>query len=250
MEPAKDVLENNIEILFESDDVCVINKPSGMSAHKDGTREEETVADWFVATYPHTKGVGEPLELNNGNVVDRPGVVHRLDKHTSGVMILAKKQEAFAHLKEQFQNRAVEKTYRLFVWGLFKEDEGVIDLPIGRSRGDFRKRSAEFGAKEPLRDAYTAYKVLKQGVEHSYIEAHPKTGRMHQLRVHFKAKGRPLVCDPLYAEKKPCGSDASLGLSRLALHAHTLTLLWPGDTEKKQFTAPVPHDFITAEDAL
>lgn len=232
-------------IIFENDDVCVINKPSGISAHADGARHEETVADWLVAHAPSAHGVGEPLVLATGSVVERHGIVHRLDKETSGVMVLAKTQEAFLYLKTQFQDREVAKVYRAFVWGVIKDKEGHIDKPIGRSRSDFRRRSAEFGAKPPLRDAQTLFSVLARNDSFSYVEAKPLTGRMHQIRVHFKAHGNPIVCDKLYLPKREC----ALGFSRLALHAFSLSLSLP-EGVTRTFEAPLPADFLHAEREL
>ncbi|MES2014648.1 MAG: RluA family pseudouridine synthase [Patescibacteria group bacterium] len=233
------------EIIFENDDVLVANKPAGLSVHKDGKREEETLADWFLLRVPSAEGVGEPLVLTNGTVVDRPGIVHRLDKQTSGVIILAKNQEAFLFLKHQFQERLTEKVYRAFLWGELKEEKGVINFPIGRSTSDFRRRSAERGAKPPLRDAVTSWSLIAKGKGFSYVEARPKTGRMHQIRVHFKALQHPLVSDSLYAPKR----ERALGFERLALHALSLTITLPGG-ERKTFEAPLPPDFITAEKEL
>lgn len=251
------------EILYEDADVVVVNKPAGISVHQDGRRKakapegsspgasqgeafrEETLADWFASYVPEAEGVGEPLTLTNGVVVDRPGIVHRLDKETSGVMILAKHQDAFLFLKHQFQERKTTKIYRAFVWGEMKEASGVIELPIGRSRSDFRRRSAERGAKPPLRDALTEWALILGASEFSYVEVRPKTGRMHQIRVHFKALQHPLVADALYAPKRP----SALGFERLALHARSLSLALPnGDT--RTFEAPLPEDFRRAEKAL
>ncbi|MEK7613393.1 MAG: RluA family pseudouridine synthase [Patescibacteria group bacterium] len=234
-----------MDIIFENSDVCVINKPGAMSAHQDGFREEYTVSDWFVEHVPSAKDVGEPLVLKDGTSVPRHGVVHRLDKETSGVMILAKTQEAFLFLKTQFQDREVEKVYRAFLWGEIKVDGGVIDKPIGRSRGDFRTRSAEFGAKPPLREATTNFTVLARGGGFTYVEARPETGRMHQLRVHFKAHGNPIVCDKLYMPRRDC----ALGFSRLALHALSLSLTLPTG-EKHTVEAPLPEDFRQAEEEI
>ncbi len=238
-------MENNMDILFEDDHVCVISKSPGVSVHQDGRQKEETVADWFVSYVPSAREVGEPLVLTDGTTIGRPGIVHRLDKETSGVMVLAKTQESFLFLKKQFQNRTVEKKYRTFVWGALKDSEGSITRSIGRSRSDFRKRSAEYGAKPPLREARTDYTTLLKGTEFSYLEAHPFTGRTHQIRVHFKSRGAPIVCDRLYAEKKPC----TLGFSRLALHAYSLSFTLPTG-EKKTISAPLPEDFEQAEKLL
>lgn len=229
------------EVLYEDADVVVVNKPAGISVHKDGMRDEETLADWFASYVPEARGVGEPLILTNGTIVDRPGIVHRLDKETSGAIILAKHQDAFLFLKHQFQERKTTKVYRAFVWGEMKETSGVIELPIGRSRTDFRRRSAERGAKPPLRDALTEWTLIAKTDEFSYVEVRPKTGRMHQIRVHFKALQHPLVADTLYAPKRP----SALGFERLALHACSLSLSLPnGDT--RTFEAPLPSDFVEA----
>lgn len=236
---------NAVEIIFENKDVMVLNKPARMSVHKDGTRIEETLADWFVAHFPDGSGVGEPLMLTNGTSIDRPGIVHRLDKETSGVIILAKHQDAFLYLKQQFKNREVQKKYRAFLWGVMSDESGTIELPIGRSRSDFRKRSAERGAKAPLRDALTRWRKLSASDDFAYVEALPQTGRMHQIRVHFKALQHPLVGDRLYAPKR----EYALGFDRLALHAVSLTIsISPG--EKHTFEAPLPPDFVEAEKQL
>lgn len=236
---------NAVEVIFENEDVAVLSKPSGLSVHKDGMRVEETLADWFVARFPESKGVGEPLVLANGTSIDRPGIVHRLDKETSGVIILAKHQDSFLYLKQQFKNREVQKKYRAFLWGVMPDESGIIELPIGRSKSDFRKRSAERGAKAPLRDALTKWKKLSASGDFSYVEASPQTGRMHQIRVHFKALQHPLVGDHLYAPKR----EYALGFDRLALHALSLTIsISPG--EKHTFEAQLPSDFIEAEKQL
>ncbi|MEK7530810.1 MAG: RluA family pseudouridine synthase [Patescibacteria group bacterium] len=226
-------------VLFENDDVLVIDKPSGMSMHGDGLRVTEgipTIADWFVAKYPEAAGVGEPLELNDGRTVDRPGIVHRLDKGTSGVVVLAKRQSAYEFLKKQFQDRLVQKEYVAIVWGEMKNDSGTVEYPIGRSVTDFRRRSAEKNAKPPLRDARTDYEVIARGGGFTLVRLRPKTGRMHQIRVHMKAVGHPLVGDGLYAPRR----DASvLGFNRLALHAENLTIILPSG-ETQSFAASLP----------
>ena len=234
------------EIIYEDDAVLVFNKPAGISVHQDGMRTEHTLADWFVARYPNARGVGEPLTLTNGTVVDRPGIVHRLDKGTSGVMILAKTQPVYEWLKAQFQDRHTIKKYHAFVWGEMKTDTGVIDLPIGRSQSDFRRRSAERGAKAPLRDALTEYEVLARGGGFTEVIATPKTGRMHQIRVHFKALSHPLVGDALYAPKR---DEHALGFDRAALHAQSLTVTLPSG-QKHSFEAPLPPDMVAAHKAL
>jgi 23S rRNA pseudouridine1911/1915/1917 synthase len=228
-------------ILFENNELMIINKPSGLVVHPDGRTKERTLVDWILETHPEMKGVGEPLTLQSGEVIDRPGIVHRLDRETSGVLALAKTPEAFLHLKKQFHDREATKVYNAFIYGVPKEKKGVIDRPIGRSASDFRKWSAQRGAKGELRDAVTEYAVLESIPGFAFIEARPKTGRTHQIRVHLKAINHPVVCDKLYA---PNHREA-LGFTRLALHARTLTIeLLAGETITIE--APLPNDFEAA----
>lgn len=235
----------NIEILYEDDDILVINKPAGLVVHPDGRTQEPSVSEWFADKYPNSKDVGESIEKTSGEVIERAGVVHRIDRDTSGILLLAKTNEGHAALKAQFQNREVEKTYHLFVYGDMKDDRGKIDLPIGRSSGDFRKRSAQKGARGELREAVTYFEVLKRSPDKTFtfVEAKPKTGRTHQIRVHFQAIHHPVVADGLYASSKP----KLLGFERLALHARKIlfTNLKGG---KITIEAPYPSDFEHALD--
>ena len=248
MIPANDALGANITILYEDGDVCVIDKPTGLMVHGDGRSTAPTVVDWFLAYTPTARGVGEPGCAGDGTPLERSGVVHRLDRDTSGVLILAKTQEAFIHLKAQFHERQVRKEYRTFVFGTMKERWGTIRRPIGRSNKDFRLRSAERGARGLLRPARTDWEVLTQGREHAYLRVLPKTGRTHQIRVHLKAIGRPIIADPLYISKEWEGRE-TLGFIRLALHAYSLTLLLPSGMEKT-IVASLPPDFERATKAI
>ena len=243
-----DVSEVNITILYEDENVCVIDKPAGLMVHGDGRSTAPTVVDWFLARAPMARGVGEPGSAQDGSPLERSGVVHRLDRDTSGVLILAKTQEAFIHLKKQFHERNVRKEYRAYVFGTMKEKWGTIKRPIGRSAKDFRLRSAERGARGLLRPARTDWEVLTQGEGHTYLRVLPKTGRTHQIRVHLKAMGRPIIEDPLYMSKEWEGRD-TLGFTRLALHAYSLTLLLPNGIEKT-VVAPLPPDFEKAGKAI
>lgn len=238
----------NISVLYEDDDVLVINKPSGLLVHNDGRSNEETVVDWFLSRAPEARGVGEEGFAQNGTLLERSGVVHRLDKDTSGVLILAKNQNVFVHLKEQFHDRHTKKEYRAFVYGTMKEKWGTIDRPIGRSSKDFRLRSAQRGAKGTLRDAVTDWELVGQNDVYAYLKLFPKTGRTHQIRVHLKAINRPVVCDELYAPESLRQSD-NLGFTRLALHAHKITITLPSG-EEATFIAPQPEDFENAEVTL
>ena len=235
----------NIQILYEDDDLLAVNKPSGLIVHSDGRTKEPSLSDWLIEKYPEIKKVGEPWRATDGTIIWRPGIVHRLDRETSGAILIAKTPESFDFLKKQFQERRVKKTYRAFVYGLIKKDTEVINKPIGRSRNDFRKWSAEYGARGDKREAVTTYKVLQRGKEATYIEAYPETGRTHQIRVHLKAVGHPLVHDTLYAPK---GKDI-LEFSRTALHSFSIDVV----TLKQKvlhIEAPLPKDFKTAEKLL
>lgn len=235
------------EIIFENDDFVAINKPSGLMVHPDGKFVGETLVDWVRENYPETEGVGEPLILrgkeDEETLIARPGIVHRLDKETSGVMIVVKNQEAFNFFKDAFKNRDIHKTYSAFVWGHVKNDLGIVDAPIGRSKSDFRKWSAQRGARGEMRDAVTEYKVLSRFEENdekfSFIETMPKTGRTHQIRVHMKYLNHPLVGDSLYGGAKP----AALGFTRLALHSRRITFTGL-DGKDYAFEAPYPDDFL------
>jgi 23S rRNA pseudouridine1911/1915/1917 synthase len=251
-----------IPILYEDKNIVAINKPAGLVVHSDGRTKEPTLVDWILEKYPKIKEVGEPLIINKGQkneqTIYRPGIVHRLDRDTSGVLVIAKTQAAFEHLKSQFQDRETQKTYHAFVYGEMKENDGIIDRPIARSRKDFRLWSAQRGARGEARDAVTEYKVLKRtatgniNTGFSYIEVTPKTGRTHQIRVHMKAVNHPIVCDALYAPKQ----KPALGFTRLALHARSLefTNLDPsnksGQAKKIKLEAPFPEDFVRAQSML
>ena len=242
-----------LSILYEDDAVMVIDKPAGLVVHGDGKAEFETLADMILAEHPEMRDVGEPLVIGEMKIF-RPGIVHRLDKDTSGCLILAKTQESFEFIKSQFQNHTIEKIYNACLYGVPKEREGIINEPIGRSRGDIRKWGVGRGARGEMREAVTAYTVLgsiggtdgkgstEDGV-YSYVEARPKTGRTHQLRVHFKSLNHPIIGDTLYAE----GREEALGFSRLALHARSVKFTLPNG-KQKTVTAPFPEDFARARE--
>ena len=211
-----------IKILYEDKDILAIDKPSGISVHPDGKSKEKTISDWFLKNYPKTKNVGESMMID-GKEITRAGIVHRLDKETSGVLLLVKNQKAHEFLKNQFKNREIKKTYIALVSGFVKNDHAVINKPIGRSPSDFRRRLAGRGARGELREAVTEYRVLKRfedkkGNKFSYLEINPKTGRTHQIRVHMKFLSKPVVCDYLYEPNGFCPKE----LGRLALHAKSI----------------------------
>jgi 23S rRNA pseudouridine1911/1915/1917 synthase len=250
-----------ITILYEDKNLLVLNKPAGISVHADGKgTDESTIADFIIEHDKSIAKVGEPMEVEYGGKqvkIPRPGIVHRLDKETSGVLIVAKNQKTFLLLKEQFHNHTIKKVYRAFVYGYVSDPKaslatgkrGVIDVPLGRSPKDIRMWTAGRGARPPLREATTEYVVLERfsdqkrgtpSVEHqfSYVEAYPKTGRTHQIRVHMRYINHPVVSDPLYSGAK----EKALGMKRLALHALSLTFRL-SNGEVMTVEAPLPADF-------
>lgn len=246
------------EIIYEDEDIIAVNKPAGLVVHPDGRTKESSVSDWFAQKYPGSVDVGEPIiirdegsiknsKFETRELIPRPGVVHRIDRDTSGVLLLAKTRKGHTHLKEQFQNREIEKVYHAFVHGYVKEDRGTINLPIGRSTSNFKKWSAQRGARGEKRDAFTYFEVLKRdsNKEFTFVEIKPKTGRTHQIRVHFQAIHHPIIGDPLYAPKKP----RLLGFERLALHARRIGFK-NLNNEKIFIEAPYPEDFKRALDII
>jgi len=232
-----------VNVLYEDEDILAINKPSGVMVHPALKKNEAstpenklTISEWFVKKYPNSKDVGEKL-----GEVERPGIVHRLDKETSGVLLLAKTKRGHEVLKNQFQNREVEKVYHAFLYGNLKEDHGTIKLKIGRSKSDFRKKVISRDGRE----AVTHFRVLGRGGGTTFVEAKPKTGRTHQIRVHFRALHHPVVGDKLYASTK----ELILNFSRLALHARSISFL-DLKGEKQVVEAPYPKDFREALDTI
>lgn len=222
-------------ILFEDDALVVVDKPAGMIVYPDGKHDYPALSHWLEARY------GEGAYH----------FVHRIDRETSGVLVVARTTEAFEFLKDQFKNRETRKTYRAFVHGTFKEERGIIDKPIGSSRGGSGPRSAKLSYGQQ-RDAVTMYKVLMSraydasGPEPvSYVEIFPKTGRTHQIRVHFASVGRPIISDVLYGS----GRETLLGFTRLALHAYSLGIRHPNGQDML-FKAPLPEDFVEGEAKL
>lgn len=239
-------------VLHEDDEVLVISKPYGWLTHEDGKTEAPTVVEWFLRWQPSAAGVGEPGYAPDDTELNRSGIVHRLDRETSGVLILAKTQTAHQQLKQQFKDRQVYKEYRALVYGRLNDRWGTINRPIGRSAKDARRRSAERGAKGVLREAVTDFERIGMGEYQdepfSYVKLIPKTGRTHQLRVHLRAIDRPIVMDVLYADYKIEKSN-NLGLTRLALHAHVLELVLPNGVAHR-FIAPVPPELEQAAERI
>lgn len=248
----------NIEILYEDDNFLAINKPAGISVHQTANNKEYSISDWVKQNYPDLIGVGENMSVEyKGEQIEisRPGIVHRLDKDTTGVLLIAKNQESFTYLKRQFKKHAIEKTYHTFVYGSLKDPQaslrtgkrGVIDAPIGRSPKNIRMWTAGRGARGEAKDARTEYIVIKRFKVaedfFSYLEVYPKSGRTHQIRVHLRYINHSVVSDPLYSNNYP----QALGFVRTALHASKIYFK-DRDGKEIKIEASMPDDFKKAID--
>ena len=230
-----------IDIIYQDKNILAVNKPAGLIVHevqsgnskskiinpkqiqnlkfKTQNFNGKTLTDWLLKNYPEVKNVGDEPNL-------RPGIVHRLDKDTSGVLLVAKNQKSFEYLKSQFKDRKVKKTYIALVKGTPKNHRGKIETPIKR----FTKS----------RDAITEYKIIKKFDDYTLLEVSPKTGRTHQIRLHLKSIGHPVICEKLYAKKPDC----PFGLTRHFLHAQSIELSVI-DGGRIKIEADLPEDLET-----
>ncbi|MDZ7785674.1 MAG: RluA family pseudouridine synthase [Candidatus Saccharibacteria bacterium] len=218
LDEMRQIEDIDLPILYQDDDIVVIDKPAGVISHSRGKFWYEPSVASFMRQITEQTG-------------ERPGIVHRLDRATSGVMICAKHQEAMAVLQKQFSDRSVQKTYVAVVSGTLKNEEAIIDVPIERNP----KKPQTFRAGTQGKPAQTAFKVLKTSSHYVLVELKPRTGRTHQLRVHLAYIGHPIVGDELYG-----GESAE----RLMLHARALRLRLPNGQERT-FTSEVPKEFTT-----
>lgn len=218
-----------LDIRYEDDDFIVVNKPAGMVVHPAPGHETGTLVNAVMAHCPDLQGVGGEK---------RPGIVHRLDKETSGLMVVAKNDVALRHLQRQFKERSVLKEYTALIHGNFIHNEVLIDAAIGRDPKN-RKRMAIIhpGTSAASRPAQTIVTLIKPLKEYSLVTCQPLTGRTHQIRVHLAFAGYPIVGDKIYGRRKE-----ELDLARQFLHASKLTIKRPSDSEKISFIAELPPD--------
>lgn len=213
----------NLEIVYEDKDVAVINKPPGLVVHPGAGNPEHTMVN---ALLHHFRSLSDVNPL-------RPGIVHRLDKETSGLIVIAKSNTAHLALSRQFAAHSIKRKYIALVKGRVEFDEGVIEVPIGRH--PFKRKSMAAGFGENTRYAKTAYRTLKRLDDSSILELTPFTGRTHQLRVHLAFLGHPILGDAKYGGKN--------GFSRLALHAQSIGFVHPATGKFMEFTSPLPPEF-------
>jgi 23S rRNA pseudouridine1911/1915/1917 synthase len=217
-----------LDILFEDDDLIVVNKPAGLVVHPAAGNREHTLVN---ALLHHCRG-----RLAGIGGVERPGIVHRLDKGTSGCIVVAKTDLAHQSLVAQFKSRDVKKLYRAICRGKLQRPSGRIETVIGRSERNRQKMSARASRG---RQAVTDYRVLKQFADFALVELHIHTGRTHQIRVHMAHIGHPVVGDATYGRSQP-----TISIARPMLHAYKLGFTHPRSRQFVEFTAPVPDDMV------
>lgn len=220
-------------LITEEETFLVLYKPAGIAMHPAGNSRQTTVSDWISTTYPQILGIGEDEK--------RPGMVHRLDKDTSGLVLIAKSNTAFKGLKRLFQERKIEKTYFALVYGNLSEASGQVDLPIGRVKGE-KKRAVPAGKREfggELREASTEYALHTRYTGYDFLSVKPKTGRTHQIRVHLSAIGHPIVGDRLYRFKEHRRDPLKPPFHLL----HAGELRFQLGKQKYRYTAPLPRYF-------
>jgi 23S rRNA pseudouridine1911/1915/1917 synthase len=222
-----------LEILHEDRDIILVDKLSGLVVHPGAGRRTQTLVNALLYRFPDLAGQ-EPE--------DRPGIVHRLDKETSGVMVVARSPRALIDLQQQLKNREVDKRYLGLVWGKIRHAEGRLSWPIGRHA---RHRDRISIKTDKPRAAETRYRLLQAYQEFAYLEIHPLTGRTHQIRVHMAAAGHPLVGDSRYGRRGGKGPSP-----RLFLHAATLKFRHPGSGERVEFSSPLPPDLQAVLDGI
>ena len=223
-----------LDILFENDDLIVVNKPAGMVVHPAAGHASGTLVNAVLGYDPDLEGIGGE---------ERPGVVHRLDKETSGLILLARNERAHRWLQDQFRLRKVEKTYLALVDGKPPTPTGRVETYIGR---DPRHRKQMAIVPESRgREAISEYKTKENFKDHTLLDFHPLTGRTHQIRLHCSFLGCPIVGDKIYGRKK-----LSIPIKRHFLHAYRLKIILPGETEQRVFEANLPDELLNVLNAL
>lgn len=222
-----------LTVVYEDADIVVVDKPAGMVVHPAHGHYRGTLVNALLARCPDLEGIGGEL---------RPGIVHRLDKDTSGLLVVAKNDRAYRYLQQQFKQRLVHKAYLALAEGILEAPRGIIEAPIGRDPQQ-RKRMAVL--PHGGREARTEYRVLETFAQHTLVEAEPVTGRTHQIRLHFAFIGHPIAGDRVYGFRKQ-----RLPLQRQFLHAARLAFALPSSGQPVEFTSSLPHDLAAVLDSL
>ena len=222
-----------LDILYQDSDVVVVNKPCGMVVHPAAGNESGTLVNALLHHVRDLSGIGGEM---------RPGIVHRLDKDTSGLILIAKNDRAHIALSEQFKQRSMEKHYRAVAFGHFAQEHGLIDAPIARHPVD-RKKMAVVPDGKPSKTEWTVIEPLKGA---TFLDVHLLTGRTHQIRVHMQSIGHPLLGDSIYAPNL----KTSVRIPRLMLHAYSLAFTHPATGERMTLSAPLPQTFVATLEKL
>ena len=217
-----------LDIIYENDDLVVVNKPAGMVVHPSPGHDSGTLVHAALGHIPELKGIGGE---------ERPGIVHRLDKDTSGIIVVAKNEQAHRWLQEQFKSRNVEKLYLALVDGKPPTPSGRVEAPIGRN--STHRKLMSVVPIDKGREAISEYRTLENFTNYALIEVHPLTGRTHQIRVHMAFLGCPIVGDVIYGKRK-----SSVNLDRHFLHASKLRITLPGEKKPRNFEAPLPQELM------
>ncbi|MFA5389190.1 MAG: RluA family pseudouridine synthase [Candidatus Omnitrophota bacterium] len=230
-----------LDIIYEDKDILVVNKPAGMVVHPACGNYSGTLVNALLNYKGFLTEFNEPRDTKDERHVLRPGIVHRLDKDTSGVMLVAKTGTALRKLSSQLKNRTITKKYIAVAKGIVSLDEGMIDLPVNHDKKNRMKMVID---RDEGKEAVTHYKVISRNKEKNFtvLEVSPKTGRTHQIRVHFSHIGHPILGDVLY------NGPHINGLSRQALHAKSISFMHPSKNKEVEFSAEIPEDikqFIT-----
>lgn len=222
-----------LDILYQDADIVVVNKPCGMVVHPAAGNESGTLVNALLYHVRDLSGIGGEM---------RPGIVHRLDKDTSGLILIAKNDRSHIAMSEQFKARTMEKHYRAVAYGGFAQDQGRIDAPIARHPVDRKKMAVVEGGKPSA----TEWHVIERLKSATYLDVHLLTGRTHQIRVHMHSIGHPLLGDRIYAPN----IKTSVRIPRLMLHAYSLAFTHPTTGERMELTAPLPGDFLETLEKL
>jgi len=224
-----------LDIIYQDENMIVVNKPAGLQVHPSDTEKENTLVNALVVIFPEIKNVNDG---SKGSWM-RPGIVHRLDKDTSGAMVIARNKKTFDELKRKFADREIEKNYVALVYGHLEKSAGIVDAPIARAASFKKQKIARGKTKGTARAAVTEYKLLKRYGDFDFVEALPKTGRMHQIRVHLASLGNPIVGDAKYKRRNLVRPE---GVTRQLLHAQKLKFELSG--KEHNFKAELPGDFM------
>ncbi len=225
-------------ILFQDQDILVIEKPTGVIVNNAATTDNDLTVQTQVKEF-----IEDTEDPDDSEYTDRGGVVHRIDKDTSGVLLIAKNAGAFKDLQKQFKDRTVEKVYFAIVHGALKENSILVNAPLGRNPNNrFKFAIVHSGKPAETRFEQICYYSWENST-FSLIKAKPKTGRTHQIRVHLTALNCPIVGDPVYLSKKSYEQDQRF-ISRMLLHAHQISFIHPVTKEKVTITSPLPSEFL------